>query len=93
MEHSMHIFARLVRMLLGETSIAERKLECGLELVVLGVLVALVRTRAGFSFLRPFSRAGVAAQAGCQFCCVPCESREVAFRVTESSCHQESRLW
>jgi hypothetical protein len=37
MEHSMHIFARLVRLLLGETAIAERKLVCGHELVVLGV--------------------------------------------------------
>ncbi len=40
MSHSMQIFARLVRLLLGETAIAEHKLECGLELVILGVKVS-----------------------------------------------------
>ena len=44
MEHSMLIFARLVRLLLGESAVAERKLECGRELVILGVKVRYVYT-------------------------------------------------
>ena len=38
-EHAMTCFARLVRALLGQSAIAERKLECGPSLVVLGMLV------------------------------------------------------
>ena len=38
-EHSMQIFARLVRMLLGPSSISDRKLEWGLRLQVLGMCV------------------------------------------------------
>ena len=37
MELAMHTFARLVRLLLGPTAIAESKLECAAELIVLGV--------------------------------------------------------
>ena len=40
-EHSMGIFARLVRCLLGPSAIADRKLECGNPLVILGVRVNL----------------------------------------------------
>lgn len=36
-EHAMNVFARLVRLLLGQTAIAERKLEHGSVLVVLGM--------------------------------------------------------
>ena len=39
MEHAMGCFARLVRALLGATAVADRKLECGHELTVLGMLV------------------------------------------------------
>ena len=41
MQHAMTCFARLVRALLGEGAIAERKLECGATLVVLGISVTL----------------------------------------------------
>ena len=37
MELAMHTFARLVRLLLGPTAIAQSKLECAAELIVLGV--------------------------------------------------------
>ena len=39
MRHGMDTFARLIRLLLGATAVSERKLECGHELVVLGILV------------------------------------------------------
>jgi hypothetical protein len=39
MEHGMATFARLVRLLLGETAVAERKLEFGHVLAVLGIVV------------------------------------------------------
>ena len=38
-EHAMHCFARLIRLLLGDTSISEKKLEWGRVLVVLGMRV------------------------------------------------------
>ena len=38
-EHAMNCMARLVRVLLGETAISEKKLESGPSLVVLGVKV------------------------------------------------------
>ena len=37
----MQCLARLVRLLLGATAIADRKLECGASLVVLGVQITL----------------------------------------------------
>ena len=46
MEHAMNCFARVVRVLLGKSAIADRKLECGCELVVLGVQMA--STHQGF---------------------------------------------
>ena len=39
MEQCKLLFARLVRMLLGESAISERKLTSGESLVVLGILV------------------------------------------------------
>ena len=39
MEHCKWIFARLVRMLLGQSAIAERKLLAGKSLVILGIMV------------------------------------------------------
>ena len=50
LEHGMSCFARLIRALLGHAAVANRKLECGLGLVVLGVEVALSMT--GYA-LRP----------------------------------------
>lgn len=50
MEHAMHCFARLVRALLGSKALAEKKLECGASLVVLGVCMSM--TDLGFS-VRP----------------------------------------
>ena len=50
LEHGMSCFARLIRALLGHSAVANRKLECGLGLVVLGVEVALSMT--GYA-LRP----------------------------------------
>ena len=41
LEHALGCLARLVRVLLGKDAIADRKLECGLTLVVLGVHVVL----------------------------------------------------
>ena len=38
-EHSMQVFARLTRLLLGQSAIADRKLEFGAQLPVLGMLV------------------------------------------------------
>ena len=40
MKHGMLTFARLVRAILGPSSIADRKLECGAALVILGMRVA-----------------------------------------------------
>ena len=40
-EHSMKCFARLVRLLLGQTAIAQRKLECGAGLTILGVEIEM----------------------------------------------------
>ena len=37
LQHAMECFARLIRLLLGSSSIAPRKLECGANLIVLGV--------------------------------------------------------
>ena len=39
MEHAMRCFARLIRAVLGQSSIADRKVECGKKLVILGVEV------------------------------------------------------
>ena len=39
-EQAMQLLARLVRMLLGDSAIAERKLECGTFLTVLGIKVS-----------------------------------------------------
>ena len=39
MMHGMKVFARLVRALLGETAVSQKKLECGSELICLGILV------------------------------------------------------
>ena len=41
MEHAMQCLAKLVRILLGASAIADRKLECGFSLVVLGVQISL----------------------------------------------------
>ena len=41
LEHAMQCFARLVRVLLGQSALAEKKLECGLSLCILGVDVSL----------------------------------------------------
>ena len=40
-QHAMNCFARFVRLLLGTSAIADRKVECGASLVVLGVQVDL----------------------------------------------------
>lgn len=42
MEHAMHCFARLIRAVLGKSSIADRKVECGKKLVILGVEVSIL---------------------------------------------------
>ena len=41
MKHAMLCFARLVRVLLGVSAIADKKLACGLSLGILGVDIAL----------------------------------------------------
>jgi len=41
LEHAMHCFARFTRVLLGPDAIEERKLEQGMELVVLGTQIQL----------------------------------------------------
>ena len=40
-KHSMECFARLVRLLLGQSAIANKKLECGPDLTILGVEVVM----------------------------------------------------
>ena len=37
MEHAMRCIARLIRLLLGPTAVAEKKLACGKSLGILGV--------------------------------------------------------
>ena len=37
MQQGMELFARLVRMLLGQSAIADRKLDCGLKVTILGI--------------------------------------------------------
>ena len=44
LEHAMKSFARLIRVLLGPSSIAPKKLECGPSLVVLGVHIELMKS-------------------------------------------------
>jgi hypothetical protein len=39
MEHALSCLARLIRILLGPSAVADKKLECGHELIVLGVSV------------------------------------------------------
>ena len=41
LKHSMHCHARLVRAILGEDAIADRKLECGPGLAVLGIQMSV----------------------------------------------------
>ena len=41
MKHAMLCFARLVRVLLGVSAIADKKLACGLSLGILGVDIVL----------------------------------------------------
>ena len=41
MQHSLECFARLVRLLLGSTAIAEAKMDCGKELCILGVFMVV----------------------------------------------------
>ena len=41
LEHSMQCFARLVRLLLGHSAIANKKLECGKVLTILGVEIVM----------------------------------------------------
>ena len=48
MEHAANSFARLVRLLLGQSAIAARKLEYGMTLVVLGLQVLLDVSIAGW---------------------------------------------
>ena len=40
-EHGLECFVRLVRALLGPTAIADSKVESGIELVILGIMVCL----------------------------------------------------
>ena len=40
MQHALECVARLIRVLLGPTAVAEDKLACGMRLDVLGVRVA-----------------------------------------------------
>ena len=45
MEHAMQCFVRLIRAVLGQSSIADKKVECGRKLVILGVeVVAAARS-------------------------------------------------
>ena len=46
--HALNCFSRLVRCLLGNSSITERKLECGMPLTVLGLSVTLTMSGAFF---------------------------------------------
>ena len=41
MKQGMELFARLVRMLLGHSAIADRKLDYGLNITILGIDVSL----------------------------------------------------
>ena len=43
MQHALECIARLIRVLLGPTAVAEDKLACGMRLDVLGVRVACLR--------------------------------------------------
>ena len=45
MEHALSCLARLIRILLGPLAVADKKLECGHGLVVLGVRVLSLYTR------------------------------------------------
>jgi hypothetical protein len=47
-QHGLQCFARLVRVLLGETAIADEKCECGPSLVVLGICIEL--SEEGYTF-------------------------------------------
>ena len=40
-EHGLDTFVRLVRAVLGQSAIADSKVECGMTLVILGILVLL----------------------------------------------------
>ena len=40
-EHGLDTFVRLVRAVLGQSAIADSKVECGMNLVILGILVLL----------------------------------------------------
>ena len=55
----MNCFARLVRLLLGDSAIAERKLECGEELEVLGVIVSPIAANKPSTSVNPELEGGV----------------------------------
>lgn len=44
-EHGLSTFVRLVRAILGPTSVSDSKVECGMTLVILGILVSAFRAR------------------------------------------------
>ena len=52
MQQGKALFARLVRMLLGETAISESKLAAGSSLVILGVLVRPMKEGVFFSLCK-----------------------------------------
>ena len=56
MEHSMQIFARLVRVLLGESAICDHKLEFGSELVILGIKVCVASPRSSLGGVAPLAQ-------------------------------------
>ena len=49
MEHGLSTFVRLVRAILGQCAIADTKLECGMDLVILGIRVQSGRKGARFT--------------------------------------------
>ena len=49
MQHALECVARLVRILLGPTAVAEEKLACGMRLDVLGVRKCALERKWGYS--------------------------------------------
>ena len=64
-KHGLSTFVRLVRAILGPTSISDSKVECGMALVILGILVRnlshIIEQPLLCCMYRPFDRYGRAS--------------------------------
>ena len=66
MEQGMQLFARLVRMLLGQSAIGDRKLDCGLKVTILGIDVLFFVVSSPISYAVSLLCSGLLSKLWCQ---------------------------